>query len=134
MLHSRHMRRPLARQRPHLLHAQPGFGAKPADQSSDQVLGYQALSLRPLSNTARLMAQDLKPENLLLDADGYLKLVDFGFAKRIGARGRTYTVCGTPDYQARACAPTAPAAARSSGTDCTSCVNPPRLLCAPGTS
>ena len=43
--------------------------------------------------------RDLKPENILIDADGHLKLVDFGFAKRIG-RKETYTLCGTPEYLA----------------------------------
>jgi cGMP-dependent protein kinase len=43
--------------------------------------------------------RDLKPENLLLTADGYLKVADFSFAKRLRA-GKTYTLCGTPAYLA----------------------------------
>ena len=37
-------------------------------------------------------------ENLLFDAEGYLKVVDFGFAKKLD--DRTWTVCGTPEYMA----------------------------------
>lgn len=48
-----------------------------------------------------IIYRDLKPENILIDSkNGYLKLTDFGFAKRMPPNGRAWTLCGTPDYLA----------------------------------
>ncbi|CAE7392366.1 for [Symbiodinium natans] len=45
--------------------------------------------------------RDLKPENVMLDQEGYVKIIDFGVSKKLGDReSRTYTVVGTPHYMA----------------------------------
>lgn len=50
-------------------------------------------------HSRKIAYRDLKPENIVLDSNGYLKLVDFGLAKKIDS-GKTWTLCGTPDYLA----------------------------------
>lgn len=56
------------------------------------ILGFEFMHSR------NIIYRDLKPENLMLGDNGYVKIADFGLAKQI--QDRTFTVCGTPDYLA----------------------------------
>ncbi|KAJ8878681.1 hypothetical protein PR048_019266 [Dryococelus australis] len=46
----------------------------------------------------QLVHRDVKPENILIDERGYLKVMDFGFTKYF--KGRGFTTVGTPEYMA----------------------------------
>lgn len=47
-----------------------------------------------------IIYRDVKLENILIDTEGHIKLVDFGFAKLLEDDKKTYTNCGTPQYMA----------------------------------
>uniref|UniRef100_A0A8C9XAN6 Uncharacterized protein n=1 Tax=Sander lucioperca TaxID=283035 RepID=A0A8C9XAN6_SANLU len=59
------------------------------------VLGLEFLHLN------KIIYRDLKLDNLLMDADGFVKITDFGLCKEgMGHGDQTSTFCGTPEFLA----------------------------------
>jgi len=47
------------------------------------------------------MSKSLKPENVLIDRQGYIRITDFGLSKNNVKGDRdAHSVCGTPEYLA----------------------------------
>jgi len=71
--------------------------------SRGQAMFYTGLMLLMLEylNNRNIVYRDLKPENIMLDDKGYLKLIDFGTARKLESScPRAFTMVGTTHYMA----------------------------------
>ncbi|XP_054628364.1 serine/threonine-protein kinase N2-like isoform X12 [Dunckerocampus dactyliophorus] len=71
--------------------------------SEAQTRFYSACVLLALEflHANKIIYRDLKLDNLLMDADGFVKMTDFGLCKEgMGHGDRTSTFCGTPEFLA----------------------------------
>jgi serine/threonine protein kinase len=51
-------------------------------------------------HSENVIFRDLKPENVLVDIDGHLKVADFGLAKKLGDKDSSKSFCGSLAYLA----------------------------------
>ncbi|KAH0785480.1 AGC family protein kinase [Histomonas meleagridis] len=74
-------------------------GAIPIDEARLYIAEI-ALALNYLHSIG-IIYRDLKPENVLLDSEGHIKLTDFGLSKELVESNSTATtICGTTEYLA----------------------------------
>ena len=74
----------------------------PMDPAEVTEILYQAAIALQAAHEAGVVHRDVKPANIVVDADGYAKLTDFGIARALGEAPMTQTgeVLGTPHYLA----------------------------------
>lgn len=75
-----------------------------------QFYGAIMLSILEAMHSRGIIYRDLKPENVMVEENGYLKLIDMGTCKKMSASspngekasnlGKTFTIIGTPNYMA----------------------------------
>jgi tetratricopeptide (TPR) repeat protein/predicted Ser/Thr protein kinase len=72
---------------------------KPTPQRCVEIIQQVCLALEA-AHAEKVVHRDLKPPNIMLDAQGKVYVMDFGIARSVGSEGLTMTgaMVGTPDY------------------------------------
>mmetsp|Transcript_23170 Transcript_23170/g.32073 ORF Transcript_23170/g.32073 Transcript_23170/m.32073 type:complete len:248 (-) Transcript_23170:102-845(-) len=83
-----------------LLKAQEQFPDNIMDEASAKFYAACVVSALEYLHAQDIAYRDIKQENLLLDSQGYIKVVDFGLSKVLRGDQKTYTMCGTAQFLA----------------------------------
>lgn len=75
--------------------------AKRFSEAETKFYAYQIGQALQYMHSNGIIYRDLKPENILIDANGYIKITDFGISKKLSNENeKAKTLCGTPEYLA----------------------------------
>jgi tetratricopeptide (TPR) repeat protein len=61
-------------------------------------IAMQACDALATAHEANIVHRDIKPDNLMIDGSGTVKITDFGLAKSLASDAKTTKVMGTPHY------------------------------------
>jgi serum/glucocorticoid-regulated kinase 2 len=68
------------------------------DEETTRFIVAQIASALGYLHSKEIIYRDLKPENVLIETDGYIKLIDFGLSRILPMNDIALTFCGTAEY------------------------------------